>query len=187
LFKKIALASVALSALAFNAPAAMADEPVFDCNFRSVQQDDATGQNFEGAVVGYVVHTGAVTIKCQITVNGSVVFETETGSGTGAATVSARITFAASDTDSVNLVAVATTEHGEHTKTHETTLTQVPPQAVIDLLDMIVIDYVDPALCEVLKSLAPGVGPVVINAQGDVYVNGEPQWDCPPYDIWPPA
>lgn len=36
-------------------------------------------------------------------------------------------------------------------------------------------------VCPVLVALRPGVGPVAINAQGDVYVAGTMVWDCPPY------
>lgn len=47
----------------------------------------------------------------------------------------------------------------------------------------------DPAACAVLKALAGSYacGTIVINSQGDVYVNGETQYDCPPYDGWQPA
>ncbi len=187
MLKKIAMASVAVGALALNAPAALADEPQFGCNFRSVHQEDATGQNFEGAAAGYVVHTGPVTIRCEVRVNGAPASSTDTGSGSGAATIAGRITFAAGDTDVVTFHAIATTEHGEHVKDYATTLIQVPPQEVIDLINSVVIEHVDPPLCNVLKSLAGTHGPVYINDQGDVYVNGSPEWDCPPYDIWPPS
>ena len=191
MLKKIMMASLAVGALAFNAPGALADDPPeFGCNFRSVHQEDATGQNFEGAAWGYVVHAegGNVSIRCEIRVNGSPASTTPTGTGTdGAATTSGRVTFQAGDTDIVTLVAYYTTEHGSGSRVYPTAVTQVPPQEVIDLINDVVIEYVDPALCDILKLLAGTYGPVFINEQGDVYVNGAPEWDCPPYDIWPPA
>jgi hypothetical protein len=41
----------------------------------------------------------------------------------------------------------------------------------------------DAVTCPVLASLAGDYGAIVINAQGDVFVAGEPFWDCPPYDL----
>lgn len=39
----------------------------------------------------------------------------------------------------------------------------------------------DIAVCPALVALRPGIGPVAITAQGDVYVTGTLVWDCPPY------
>lgn len=44
-----------------------------------------------------------------------------------------------------------------------------------------VFEVVDPAVCERFVAAAPGVPPVEIRPDGDVYVNGEWWWDCPPY------
>src|SRR5688500_11155395 len=76
--KKIITAALAAGALALNAPVALADAPVYDCNFNSVQQADATGQNYEGAAWGWAVHPdgGNVTIRCYVTVNGTEVSST---------------------------------------------------------------------------------------------------------------
>ena len=55
----------------------------------------------------------------------------------------------------------------------------------------IIWEIVDPPVCDnILKPRAGtydvGGHTVFINEQGDVYVDGEPQYDCPPYDIvWP--
>ena len=48
------------------------------------------------------------------------------------------------------------------------------PQEVIDVIG---------DECPVLASLAGTYGPVTINGEGDVYIDGEPFWDCPPYNI----
>lgn len=39
----------------------------------------------------------------------------------------------------------------------------------------------DQLLCPLLRAMVPGVGPVAIVEEGDVYVAGTPVWDCPPY------
>ena len=86
------------------------------------------------------------------------------------------------------------------------TSAQIPPAAVIALINTIldavngeVAAHVDPVICPVLGSLAPGVGPVVIDPTGDVSVVPDPTavifgdpgllspvYDCPPYIIPPP-
>ena len=46
----------------------------------------------------------------------------------------------------------------------------------------VLLEHVDPTLCEVLKLLAPGVAGILdITAEGDAYVLGEFVWDCFPY------
>jgi hypothetical protein len=40
--------------------------------------------------------------------------------------------------------------------------------------------YVDPAVCASFASLPPGL-PGVEVVDGDLYVDGARQWDCPPY------
>ena len=40
---------------------------------------------------------------------------------------------------------------------------------------------IDTIVCGALGALAPGFGPVGITPEGDVYVDGEFTWDCPPY------
>lgn len=212
LLKKLMMAGLAAGALALNAPAAVADAPTFDCNFNSLHQEDATGQNYEGVAWGYVHHAGGgpVSIRCYITVNGTPASSTPTGTGDTAATTAGRVTFAAGETDNVLLWAEVTTVHGTINQPYPTSTTQIPPQEVIDLLidiatlideqlapvwdeiNNLVIQHIDPALCDLLK-MFPGTygtppGPVItINAQGDVFIDGEPFWDCPPYDLFPPA
>ncbi|HWL37811.1 MAG TPA: hypothetical protein VNQ77_16615 [Frankiaceae bacterium] len=53
------------------------------------------------------------------------------------------------------------------------------------LLDSLKRDVVDPLVCPVLASLAGDYVAVSVNSQGDVFVLGEPYWDCPPYDLGP--
>ena len=170
-------------ALAVNAPVAHADAPTASCGFDSVQQTDATGQNYEGAAYGYAVHTdGPISIRCYVTVNGSEEDSTPTGSGTNVATTAGRVQFAATETDDVRLCAEVTA-HGTTTTTCDpSTNTQVPPQEVIDLINSFLI-LVDPTICDALKAVKGTYGPILIDDQGDVYINGVLWYDCPPYVI----
>ena len=196
MFKKAMLGVVTASALALGAPPALAHDATFDCDFNAVQQEDATGQNFEGVARGWVVHSdgGTVTIRCFVKVNGTETSSTPTGTGEGAATTAGRVTYAAGDTDVVELCATATWPGGSRTVCFPTSRLQVPPQEVIDLLidiidiiDGVIIEYVDPVLCDQLDN-HPGVyGPIEIKPDGDVYINGEFFWDCKPYASPPPA
>ena len=43
--------------------------------------------------------------------------------------------------------------------------------------------WVDPIVCPLLVGVRGTYADVTIDDQGDVYVSGEPLWDCPPYDI----
>jgi hypothetical protein len=199
LFKKILMASLAVGAMALNAPVAHADDPTYGCSFNSVRQADVTVQNYEGAIWGYVVDTDAssVSIRCYITVNGTPVASTTPGNGTVAAHTEGRATFQAADTDSVKLWSEATVTHGTTTQTFtksaDSTHTQVPPQEVIDILDGIFAtldgilipleeQYVDPTLCTVLSALPAGdYGPITIGEDGDISLLGDLFWDCPPY------
>ena len=200
MFKKIMMAGLAVGALALGAPAAQADDPTFDCNFNSVQQEASTGQSFEGAAYGYIVHAGdaSATIRCYIAVNGGEASSTPTGTGVTAG----RLTYSAGDTDVVTFHAEYCTSHGCTTHDYETVRQEIPPQEVWDLLFALaetldaalapVFDaitniektVIDPAVCPVLAGLAGTYGPVTINAQGDIFIDGEAFWDCPPYDIF---
>ncbi|HVF03668.1 MAG TPA: hypothetical protein VNA20_02395 [Frankiaceae bacterium] len=186
------MATLAVGALALNAPAAQADVPSFDCRLRSVQQDTVTGQSFQGVLVGVIAHAdpSAVSIRCYITVNGvpQSGADTGTGSGTSVATAQKDISFTAGDTDVVRICYVYTSAHGNGSGCITVGIIQVPPQVVYDTIDGAleqVWPIIDPPICSVLKLLAGSHagGAVVVNSQGDVYVNNEPQYDCPPYDI----
>ncbi|HVF06935.1 MAG TPA: hypothetical protein VNA20_19010 [Frankiaceae bacterium] len=189
MLRKLAAAAVAVGALALNASPAMADPPTYDCRLRAVQQDDVTGSTYEGVLAGVIVHDSAVTIRCYITVNGVQADTTPTGTGTGVAVTQKQVSFLAGDTDTVRLCIQWSAGTGGTTCV-PVVPPQVPPQVVYDTIDGVLWQVwpIVPSICPYLKRLAgtwgTPPGPVVfINSQGDVYVDGEPQWDCPPYDI----
>ena len=186
MLKKILLASLAVGALALNAPAAMADDPTYDCGFNSLQQEATTGQNYEGAVYGVVAHPGDtnVTITCYVQVNGSPAGNPVTGSGpAGFAVAGGQVTFEATPEDFVELCAVATTSHGTTAPScTESTSTQIPPQEVLDLINSF-LEQVDPTICPIIALLAGNYVVIDINSEGDISINGGLFYDCPPYEI----
>ena len=193
------------AALTVGAPPALAGDDSYvegRCGFRAVSQGgDETWTGMVDATVVLLSRTHgnvvAATVTCELVVDG-VVRDLASGSGAGVVAFAAPISFDASDTAVVELC-TRVDFLSDATPTRRTCLTsrnqsQAPTQELIDMWSWIlgstnvVWPVVDPVVCQVLRALAPGAGDVTINEQGDVYVGGEPQWDCPPYDIWgPPA
>jgi len=182
MLKKIMLGVLAAGALALNAPAAIADDPAFDCGFDSSQQEDVTGQNYEGAIYGYIVH-GDGSLRCYITVNGTDVGADVTVAAPGAG--AKRISFSAGATDSVKLCWTVTTSHGTTNGCAESTHTQFPPEAFYDALDTVidavngVLVQIDPTICPIIGQGAGTHGPITIAPNGNIYVDGELWYVCP--------
>lgn len=102
--KLVVAVLVAGSLVAVNPAPALAAAPTGDCAFHSVQQDDATGQNYEGVITAYAIDPDGrpISVRCYVTVNGTEVSSSPTGSGVGFAAATGRITFSAGDTDVVH-------------------------------------------------------------------------------------
>ena len=205
MLKKILATSVVVGAVTLGAPIAHADPAQVDCGFNTIAQEDATGgqDTFTGGAYGFVVSGtpgNAVSIQCVVKVNGAPVANTGApATGTTVAATAGQVTFTATDQDDVDLCAEWTDGTTSGESCSDTTVTQIPPQAVIDLLisvfdaiDAILIPIeqtvVDPAVCPVLATLGNTVpdvpGVLEINGQGDVFLLGDPFWDCPPYDLF---
>ncbi|HVF04233.1 MAG TPA: hypothetical protein VNA20_05280 [Frankiaceae bacterium] len=58
------------------------------------------------------------------------------------------------------------------------------PQPPVCVFRQYVRPTVDPVACSLLWPLTGHYGPIFIDVEGDVYVDGRPFHDCPPYDIW---
>ena len=110
--KSLLAASVA--AFALIAPAAHADPPQYDCNFISVEDPTREEDWHTGVVVGYVVHAGFVSIRCDIVSGGVVVAPGPSSSGVGAAAVAEQWTFTGEFGPDTELCATATTDHGTY-------------------------------------------------------------------------
>ena len=200
MLKKISMAALAAGALALNAPAAIAEPTAVDCGFNTVAQETATGgqDTFTGAAYGYVVTStagNAVSVRCDVRVDGTTVASTPTGSGTTVATSQGQVTYTATDTQDVDLCAVWTDGSTSGEVCGETTTTQIPPQEVIDAINS-VFDLIadataglDPIICGALltagapaavNTLAPTVS--MDGDDCDIYVQGERFIDFVPYE-----
>lgn len=186
-----ATATVCVGLVALTAPPAAADAPTFDCRLRAVSYAPVTGRRwFEGVLVGFVAHEPSpVSIACRVTVNDIVRDGTSPGAGVGYAYTGGTVRFPAGEYDVVKVCAYYTSTHGSGTSCNVVQIVEVPPQVVYDTVDAAypVRPIVDPPLCAALQSLqGTWGGPplhVDINSQGDVWVNGMPVYDCPPYDL----
>ena len=120
----------------------------------------------------------SATFTCYIRVDGqSQPGSVVAASGTGVVIGGGVVTYTSNDvSDLVQLCQDVSYSNGVNTSDcFEANSFEIPPP--------IVWEIVDPLPCSVLALLAPGApGVVDINSQGDVYVDGEPQYDCPPYD-----
>ncbi|HVF03799.1 MAG TPA: hypothetical protein VNA20_03070 [Frankiaceae bacterium] len=192
MLSRLAAAFAVMCTVVLPAPPAFADTPEFRCTYSAVRHD-VTGSLYVGVLTGIIFHAdvSTVRIRCRVTVNGVTVASTSTGSGTSVATTHGVAPVWAGDTDVVRVCADFESTHtGVGTVCGSVQATQVPPRVVYDIIDGALAQVWpigDTPICSLPKLLAPGVGPVVINSQGDVYVDGRPYYDCPPYDIAEPT
>lgn len=127
--RKLLLAALVVTALALNAPAASASHEVADCEVQGTPV--ATGPstyaaNVSGTVVGNP--SEAVSIECQIRVNGVTQAATATGHGTGTASTSGTLAFTSVPNDVVEVCAVYTTAtHGASTSCKPVLFTSAGP------------------------------------------------------------
>lgn len=201
MFKKILVSALAVGALALQAPAALAGHATYDCNFTSVAQETATGgqDTYTGYAYGYIVSPTpgeTVSIRCAILVDGTEVASTPTGTGTNAAFTQGPITYTASDSQDVKLVAYWTAGNESGSQPYETTNSQIPPQEVLDALEAI-FDIVaegtipvDLLLCSTLTTAgvpalvnsATSVTTISMRSDCDIYLGDQLILDFFPYE-----
>ena len=201
MLRSLLATALAVATFTASSPAAVAAHDGASCRFSSFGDDTVTGPNhWAGITYGYATGAPGETVKveCVIRVDGSVATSSGIGEGSGAAVVVSPIEFDAAPYSSVQLCTRAfTTAHGWR----EDCYTGWMPEWIgdlrwrlqelaayledyaVDLANELVILYVDPALSDALDDHPGTYGPVTINADGDVFVNGEWYWDCPPYDL----
>jgi hypothetical protein len=184
-----ALAAVA----ALSVPAVAGD----DSTYRGGCRWESTTGTMAVAAVVYsegtpVDNPVSATITCAVLVNGVTQVEAPF-SGTGLVAGRSTVFVAAGETDVVTLCeTVDYTSNATPTTTHchERVGPPLVPQpvvdivnALIDLLNECACEPIDP-LCQVLPLLAGTHVPdvVTIEPEGDLLLNGELFWDCPPYD-----
>jgi hypothetical protein len=218
--KKAALGALAATVMAMVTPMTAASADQGDtlkggCSFSTNRQAQVTNGQNQGVISDLSLSQEAsggpsgATVQCWIDVNGVEAPGSRiSASGNGVQANSAQITFAAGDTDAISECEQVTFDDGStwvgadgtNPDCPAATTTQIPPQVVIDTLNTVIdaanavlIADVDPVICPILKNNLGGqtVGPLEINADGDVIVNDPvglvgKVYDCPPYDP-PPA
>jgi hypothetical protein len=189
-----------LGVLVLGAPAPASAATGDGCGFDTV--NDSTGllgggpTTWHGVIyLSYVPPAGkSATASCEIYVNGvSQGIKLGPITGTGVVAGAGRLTFTADDNDVVRLCM--------HVRVGTVTQPDIcfegpgpdPLEPVYALVDTAwnavngVAMLLDPTLCSALVRVAPTVNvlpPSVLRIDptyGDVYVFGEPMWDCPPY------
>ena len=108
--------------------------------------------------------------------------------GTGVTANAARFEYAVSDTDTTTICTHATVNGVEYTHCGDGEVTQIPPQAVIDLINVIKQGFVDPLVCSFLRVWGPTINNIspanlwVDPTDGDVYLFTYYRvYDCPIY------
>ena len=139
---RLVAAAIGTVALAASSAGAVSIAVNADCDFETLSEYTLTGgaDTYTGVAYGYAVSDtpgASITVRCEVRVNGSPVYPSPTGSGTQFATASGQVTYTAADTDSVDLCAVWSGTDGSGEICAETTSTQVPPQAVLDVADLL--------------------------------------------------
>ena len=200
--KKLLFAGVAAGMLALAVPAQAHPNYHYEggCGFQTLSdggEDDQT--TWTGSAQAAVVATDAagvpaavsISVECHVYKNGVYQNTILSASGTGVAATASEYEYQAAPSDIITVCDVVTVGGEPHTNCGDATTTPIVPEPVQEAIegifnevDAIVIEHVDPTLCEVLKLLKPGVpGVLDITDEGDVYIAGEFFWDCFPYAV----
>ncbi len=203
--KKLLMAGLAVGMLTMGAPLSPAQADgltyVGGCGFATLNDTTPGGQLggqdvWNGAVRLAVIPTtagvpngSAVSASCELKVNGVSQGTVLSATGTGFAFNAGQIQFTAAITDIVSMCTHVTSVNGTEVVCADATTTQIIPQPVIDLLELVG----DPLVCAVLIAAAPTVNSTVPSsityidpATGDWFLLGTSTpdnlfWDCPPY------
>ena len=169
MLRRIIVGSVAAAALTVPAPAALADEPTYGCDFQVVETTNGAHQ---AVVWGYVVDPADTNtvLRCYIAVNGSEVVSTSPEPIGPVAFGVTQGQFSAGNGDVVSYHAYVCTDQGCFTHDYETEQQQIPPQEVYA------------AICGVTTVIGEAglnvLGLVVVEPGGDVYLAHKLVIDC---------
>jgi hypothetical protein len=210
MLKTLVLAATIAASLTVGGPEAHAAVVRAECHIGATAQETLTGgqDTFTGAGYGYALFDdqGSHTLRCYVTVDGSEVTTTPTGSGSAFVHTEGQVTYNAPEGSTVE---VCTEIDGVTIGCAAASTTTLPPQEVQDLAAQLfqvlnsllcarrqarsecppytvhagVLDpTVSSVICPTLQSLYPGIpGVVDIDWDGDTTVQPlGPRWDCPP-------
>ena len=145
--------------------------------------------------------TASITVECELRINGAtpgtIVFTCSTP-GTGVVSCAGQFSFNAHPDDIVTMCDIVTVNGERHKDCGNSTTIPIVPEVVQEILDEQVWPTVDPTIeeavritdeliCAVTKALDETVvdqgndSAFETRNDGDLYVNGEWIWDCPPY------
>ena len=151
--------------------------------------------------------TASISVQCELRINGAtpgtIVFSCSTP-GTGFVACAGQFSFNADPDDIVSMCDIVTVNGEVHKDCGQSTQSPIVPQPVQDALDQFVWPTVDPTIedideaitgaekeideliCPTLADLAGGPAdqpPVFdIRTDGDIFIDGELFWNCPPYE-----
>lgn len=184
MIRKVLLVPAVATLLALNAPAAHAALVASGCGLGHTGATDT-------AAAGYAVFDdqGSHTLRCYVTVDGTEQATTPTATGTGVVVTAGPVSYDASpwsalavcaEVDGVTTVCDGSADIVQGVYRAYDLLCEVDACPTFWLSQLL-----EPTLCPVLASLAPGVpGVVDIDAEGDTAVAGLGQVrDCPPYGV----
>jgi len=175
---------------------AATDEIQGGCFFDSDRQAAVTADQNVGVLGDHSVTRSdlltpiGATVICTIYVNGVAAVQATFGDGTTAVQAGAEpISYTANDGDVVSLCTDVHYADGtvDRCTGCEACSPQFPPQWILDTLDALFTEVIDPALCPKLASVAGSYGPFTVKPDGDVYLPDpldlglNPIEDCPPY------
>lgn len=159
----VRILTAAAAALTLAAPAAHASHTGYrgGCHFDQVLSGGPQAEGYYyGNVTLAVVATDAdgvprpyaISGRCEFRVNGTAVFLPPTASGIGVAANRYSTLFFAEPGSDLQLCEVVTVDGEEHDacRAFPGPVTPIPPQDVIDAVDGVFVDYVDPIVCPVL-------------------------------------
>lgn len=129
--------------------------------------------------------TAAISVRCDLYVNGNFNGTIATGAGTGVALNVTPQTWFLPAGAWVDICETVVVQGEFHFSCFAVTTVQPVPQPVYDAADAVLF-ALDPALCPLIGAAAPGIpGTLDIHPWGDVYVLGHQVYDCPPYNGGP--
>ena len=173
--KQVLVGAAAIGIVATSAPAASAATNTITGGCFLVAGANRTGTNGQtGGFIGGISRTTiGATVTCWVNVNGIEAPGTRFSypGSNGVQSGAWQVSYTASDTDSVTECQSVAYDDGSTSPTicFAVTTIQAPPQAVIDLVNL-VTSAVNPVFCPVLASLAGNYGPVSIASNGSVNV-----------------